>query len=74
MQSNKDEEKGVKEEATANIVCTTDNCGKIFQTFFGLERHSALKHLTVKPEKEESVCKICDKKSDISRPTYESKA
>ena len=60
--ANNDEDEKVKEEIDASIFCKIEECGRSFHTFFGLERHLALKHSTTKYEKEESVCKICAKK------------
>ena len=56
------EEEIFKEEKCSKIVCNMNDCGRSFFTYFGLERHLELKHQTFKPEKEESVCQICNKK------------
>ena len=49
-----------KEFEEPTFVC--GNCGKVFQTFFGLERHNADKHSESKLSKIESTCQICLKK------------
>ena len=56
-----EEFKSVKEGTDPNYVCKVENCGKNFQTFFGLERHQAVKHSIMELEKEESECQICHK-------------
>ena len=57
-----DHYKEVRGGQDLNFVCKIALCDKSFQTFFGLERHKALKHSTAKVGKEESICILCDKK------------
>jgi hypothetical protein len=56
-----DESEYVTEENDPNFVCKVENCGKTFQTFFGLQRHKAVRHSDMELEKEESQCPICYK-------------
>ena len=45
-----------------NFACNIDQCEKNFQTLFGLERHTLIKHSIAKHQKEESTCQLCNKK------------
>ena len=42
--------------------CKIDDCRRVFQTFFGLERHNTAYHSDTKLEKAESTCPVCKKK------------
>ena len=56
-----EEDNTLNESSGMNFDCKIDNCGKNFQTFFGLERHKIIKHSEIKLGKEESKCQICEK-------------
>ena len=50
------------EEMEPNFVCKIKDCGKVFQTFSGFDRHKSVKHPQANFDKEESKCPICNKK------------
>ena len=50
------------EKTSQGLNFSCDICGKVFHTFFGLERHNADKHSNIMIEKLESTCNICNKK------------
>ena len=61
-ENNCDLSKESKTNKDTHFICELDSCGKVFQTFFGYERHVAEKHSETKHVKKESSCPICDKK------------
>ena len=50
-----------KNDEDKTYVCILD-CGKVFKTFFGYERHLADKHSSTNHAKVGSTCQICNKK------------
>ena len=56
-----EDEKSV-EEMEPIFVCKIENCGKVFQTYSGFDRHTSVKHPQANYDKDESKCPICNKK------------
>ena len=59
--TNIEEFKSGKEGTDPNFVCKVENCGRNFQTLFGLDRHQSVKHSIMELKKEQSQCQICYK-------------
>ena len=56
------EDENSEEKLEQNFVCKIEDCGKVFQTFSGFDRHKSVKHPQENFDKEESKCPICNKK------------
>ena len=51
-----------KEKPSQGLNFSCEICGKVFHTFFGLERHNAGKHFNKLTAKLESTCNLCNKR------------
>ena len=54
-------ENSLEDVGEPSFHCKIDGCGKVFQTFFGFERHNTAYHAHTKLEKEGSTCPVCKK-------------